>query len=294
MRILMTGAGGNIGKGLATKLIDLGHELVLSDLTPLPNELADLGLSFHQLDVQTGVGLDRAADGCDLILHLPAWHGIHWNSRTEADFWRLNVDGTFWAFQAARANNISRFVFLSSQAWHGHYDKYGFTKRIGEELCEYHRLRNGVRYVAVRPADLTPWRDWSSGYGPRLLYGGVDREDVLNSIVCSVRHLGKETEPEPDNLVVNALRANAFSESDLMTWEADPIGTCERLFPGSTYLVEKYGMDIKHKPHVIELGEGASTVGFEPKIHFGTFLDQLRALDSEGGEAAVRAISCGY
>jgi hypothetical protein len=127
-----------------------------------------------------------------------------------------------------------------------------------------------------------------------LLYGGVDREDVLNSIVCSVRHLGKETEPEPDNLVVNALRANAFSESDLMTWEADPIGTCERLFPGSTYLVEKYGMDIKHKPHVIELGEGASTVGFEPKIHFGTFLDQLRALDSEGGEAAVRAISCGY
>ena len=54
MRILMTGAGGNIGKGLAKKLIDLGHDLVLSDLTPLPAQLAELGLPFHQLDVQTG------------------------------------------------------------------------------------------------------------------------------------------------------------------------------------------------------------------------------------------------
>lgn len=290
----MTGAGGNIGKGLAKKLIDLGHELVLSDLTPLPTELAELEIPFHQLDVQTGVGLDNAADGCDLILHLPAWHGIHWNSRTEADFWRLNVDGTFWAFQAAKTHNISRFVFLSSQAWHGHYDKYGFTKRIGEELCEYHRQRNGVRYVAIRPADLTPWREYATGYGPRLLYGGVDRDDVLESIICSVQHLAKPAGSELDNVVVNALRANAFAETDLASWEANPLETCERIFAGSRLLVERYEMDISRKPHVIDLGDGAQTVGFIPKVHFGTFLNHLRQLESEGGEAAVKAKTCGY
>ena len=294
MRILMTGAGGNIGKGLAKKLINLGHDLVLSDLTPLPDSMAERELPFHQLDVQTGVGLDHAAEGCDLVLHLPAWHGIHWNLRTEADFWRLNVDGTFWAFQAARTQKISRFVFLSSQAWHGHYDKYGFTKRIGEELCEYHRQRNSIRFVAVRPADLTPWRDWAAGYGPRLLYGGVDREDVQNSIVCSVQHLSKEPGSELDNVVVNALRPNAFSKGDLVGWEADPIGTCERLFPGSSPLIEKYGMKITHKPHVVDLGDGAGTVGFVPKVHFGTFLSELKRIEAKGGEAAVRAISCNY
>jgi hypothetical protein len=294
MRILMTGAGGNIGKGLAKKIMNLGHDLVLSDLTPLPTELAELELPFHQLDVQTGVGLDYAADGCDLILHLPAWHGIHWNSRTEADFWRLNVDGTFWAFQAARTHNISRFVFLSSQAWHGHYDKYGFTKRIGEELCEYHRQRNGIRYVAVRPADLTPWRDWVAGYGPRLLYGGVDRQDVLDSIICSVQHLAKPAESELDHIIVNALRANAFSESDLVTWESSPLDTCEKLFPGSSELVQKYGLDILRKPHVIELGDGAGTVGFSPKVHFGSFIEKLKECDAKGGMEAVRAIKCDY
>ena len=290
----MTGAGGNIGKGLTKKLMELGHDLVLSDLAPLPSELADLELPFHKIDVQTGVGLEEAAEGCDMVVHLPAWHGIHSNEKSEIDFWRLNVDGTFWAFQAAKSQSISRFVFLSSQAWHGQYDKYGFTKRVGEELCEYHRQRNGIRFVAVRPADLTPWREWASGYGPRLLYGGVDREDVLDSIVCSVQHLANPVGPELDHVVVNALRANGFSEQDIATWESDPIGTCERNFPGSSILIEKYGMNISRKPHVVDLGEGAATVGYFPKVHFGTFIDQLRKLDGVGGELAVRSMTCPY
>ncbi len=290
----MTGAGGNIGKGLTKKLIELGHDLVLSDLCPLPSELADLELPFHQIDVQTGVGLDEAAEGCDMFVHLPAWHGIHSNEKSEIEFWRLNVDGTFWAFQAAKNRSISRFVFLSSQAWHGHYDKYGFTKRVGEELCEYHRQRNGIRFVAVRPADLTPWREWASGYGPRLLYGGVDREDVLDSIVCSVQHLANPVGAELDHIVVNALRANGFSEKDIETWDSDPVGTCERIFPGSSGLIDKYGMNTSRKPHVVELGEGATTVGYSPKVHFGTFMDQLRKLDSVGGDLAVRSMTCPY
>jgi nucleoside-diphosphate-sugar epimerase len=143
MRILVTGAGGNIGKGLAPRLQALGHSLVLSDV----NRIDTGDIPFVQLDIQHGFGLDKAAEGCDMIVHLPAWHGIHWRDKTEMDFWRLNVGGTFNAFQAARANEIKRVVFLSSTAWYGHYDKYGFTKRIGEELCEYNRRNHGVRYV---------------------------------------------------------------------------------------------------------------------------------------------------
>src|SRR5215467_5286577 len=157
MRILISGAGGNIGRGLVTRLRAAGHDLVLTDINSLPDDETYRGLEFVQCDVQVGFGLEQAAAGCDLLLHTPAWHGVHSRQKTEADFWRLNVDGTFWALQAARTAGIHRLVFLSSQSWHGHYEKYGFTKRIGEELCEYHRRNHGLRYVTIRPHDFTPW-----------------------------------------------------------------------------------------------------------------------------------------
>ncbi len=292
MRILVTGATGNIGTGIVPRLHEAGYELVLSDLGLLPEALQPFAASYHQLDIQTGFGLDRAAEECDLILHLPAWHGIHWNAKTELDFWRLNVDGTFYAFQAARANGIKKFVFLSSQAWHGHYDKYGFTKRVGEELCEYHKHQNNISYIAVRPADLTPWRDWVSHYGPRLLYGGVDRRDVLESIFCSVQHL--LSTDELTGFPVDAMRPNAFTEAQIESWESDPLGTCESIFPGYRDLIEKYGLDVARKPGMTPPLLGAETVGFNPTVHFGTFLAELRRLDDEVGEEAVRNIRCDY
>lgn len=293
----MTGAGSNMGKGMISRLRSAGYDLVLSDLNRLPDGEPFAGLPFVQCDVQAGFGLERAAAGCDLVLHLPAWHGIHWNQKTEADYWRLNVDGTFWTFQAAKEAGVKRFVFLSSQSWHGHYDKYGFTKRIGEELCEYHRRNHGIRYISIRPADLTPWGDdWVNRYGARLLYGGVDREDVLDCLQASVAHL---TTPLPEGgeaegVIVNAVRPNAFSAEALADWESDPLAACERVFPASRALVEKYDIRIARKPHLTDLGEGAARIGYAPKRHFGVFLDELRRIDAESGPDAVRALRCPY
>jgi len=295
MKILLTGAGGNIGKGVIAKLLELGHELVLSDLNRLPDEPPYQGLPFIQCDVQHGFGLEKAATGCDLILHTPAWHGIHWQQKTEIDFWRLNVDGTFHALQAAKSNGISRFVFLSSQAWHGHYDKYGFTKRVGEEMLEYQRQANGLRYVAVRPADLTPWgTDWLNRYGARLLHGGVDREDVLDAVVLSVQRLAGALDGKPENIVVDAVKPKTYTEEQVADWEADPLVACERLFPGSAELVKKYGIRIDRKPGVTGSFLGWDEVGYAPKRHFGTFLEQLKKVDAEGGEEKVRSIRCEY
>jgi hypothetical protein len=292
MRILVTGATGNIGKGIVPILHAQGHQLVLSDLGLLPENLKPYTNSYFQLDIQNGFGLDRAAEGCDLILHLPAWHGIHWQQKTELDFWNLNVNGTFYAFQAARANGIKKFVFLSSQAWHGHYDKYGFTKRVGEELCEYHKHQNGISFVAIRPADLTPWRSWATHYGPRLLYGGVDRSDVLESIRCAVAYLGQTNELV--GFPVDALRANAFTDAQIENWESDPLGVCESIFPGYRDLIEKYGLDISRKPSTVPPLLGADQVGYQPKTHFGTFLQELRVKDAGLGQDEVLKIVCDY
>jgi nucleoside-diphosphate-sugar epimerase len=298
MRILITGAGSNIGKGMAARLRAAGHDLVLSDLTRLPDAEPFAGVPFVQCDAQQGFGLERAAAGADLLLHLPAWHGIHWNQKTEPDYWRLNVDGTFYALQAAKEAGIKRVVFLSSQAWHGHYDKYGFTKRVGEELCEYHRRNHKMRYVAVRPADLTPWGDdWVNRYGARLLYGGVDREDVLDAIAASVGALAPDLSDgaEAEGLIVNAVRPNPYTAEQVADWEAGPLAACERVFPGSRALVEKYGVNVSRRPGLSNYGvNDEERVGYRPTRHFGTFLDELRRLDAEGGPETVRARRCPY
>ncbi len=297
MKILITGASSNVSRGIIPRLKQAGHELRLHDIVRLPDKEPFTGLHAVQGDIQAGIGLERAAHSCDMIIHTPAWHGIHWQEKTEADFWRLNVDGTFWMFQAAVAAGIKRVVFLSSMAWHGHYDKYGFTKQIGEELCEYNRRRHHIRYISIRPHDFTPWgNNYVNNYGARLLYGGVDREDVMKCIELAVLKLTSEpvSQSEPEGFVVNALRPNAFTEADIADWEAHPLSACERIFPGSWKLVEKYDINIQKKPSVLDPGAGAAKIGYEPKHHFGTFLDNLRKLDSESGSDAIKTMHCPY
>lgn len=286
VRILITGAGGNIGRGLTERLLTQDqHQLVLSDLIR-PSGLDDR-VEFHQLDIQIGVGLATAARNCDVLVHLPAWHGIHSSSRTEADFWRLNVDGTFWALQAARANGVKRCVFLSSQSWHGHYEKYGFTKRVGEELLAYHHVQHGLSYVAVRPHDLTPWSEnWPQRYGVRLLYGGVDRDDVLDAVLAAIDHVARVDDAE---VVLDATRPNAFTAEQLEGWEQDPVGHLEQLFPGAAEAVGRYHLDVARRPELVPEAGRAET-GYAPTRHFGTFLQQLTAMDPD----QARNLPCPY
>lgn len=286
VRILITGAGGNIGRGLTERLLTADrHQLVLSDLIP-PSGLDDR-VEFHQLDIQIGAGLEAAARGCDVLVHLPAWHGIHSSSRTEVDFWRLNVDGTFWALQAARANGVRRCVFLSSQSWHGQYEKYGFTKRVGEELLAYQHAQHGLSYVAVRPHDLTPWSEnWPQRYGVRLLHGGVDRDDVLDAVLAAIDHVARVDDAE---VVLDATRPNVFTAEQLEGWEQDPVAHLEQLFPGAAAAVERYHLDVSRRPELVPDGGRAET-GYSPTRHFGTFLQQLMAMDPDD----ARNLPCPY
>ncbi len=290
MRILITGAGGNIGRGLVDRLIGRDdRELVLTDLVR-PSWLTPERYGepdFRAADVQIGVGLDSAARDCDVIVHLPAWHGIHSRVRSEIDFWRLNVDGTFWMLQAARSAGVQKVVFLSSQSWHGHYDTYGFTKRVGEELLAYHHARHGVSYVAVRPHDLTPWAgDWPQRYGARLLYGGVDRDDVLDAVLCAVDHVVTNGEAA---LVLDATRPNVFTADQLDEWADDPTGRLDAIFPGAGDAVRRHGLDVARVPQIVPEA-GRDETGYAPSRHFGTFLQQLVTMSPD----QARQVPCRY
>ena len=59
-------------------------------------------------------------------------------------------------------------------------------------------------------------------------------------------------------------------------------------------LIEKYGIKITGKPSVVDIGASAAQIEYAPKHHFGTFLDALRRIATEGGGVAVAAMRCPY
>lgn len=261
-----------------------GHEVVLHDLVQFDTG----GASLIQGDAQVGDGFERGCAGADVVVHLPAWHGIHWRAKTEKDFWRLNVNGTFELFQAAVVQGVKKVVFLSSTAWYGHYDKYGFTKVIGEELCEYYHRNHKVKVARVRPSNFTPWNDFLE-YGRRFITGGgVDREDVLDIVVRAVESDAYENE------VFHAQRDNWVSADERAAWPTRAAEILEAKVPGAAALVGKYGIDLKPLPEEVNVEATKRVLGWTCRHDFVTFLKRLKALDQEGGEARVRAERGGY
>jgi hypothetical protein len=280
MKIFITGASGNVGKGIAPLLRAKGHDLVLHDLIQFDTG----GLPLIQGDAQFGDGFERGCRGADVVVHLPAWHGIHWNSKTERDFWRLNINGTFELFQAAVATGVKKVVFLSSMAWYGHYDKYGFTKVIGEELCEYYHRNHKIKVARIRPGNFTPWGSFLE-YGSRFLGGGVDREDVLDIVV-------RATEMDTySNEVFVALRENWLTDAERQKWEssggAEAPALLESKVPGAAKLIEKYKLDLKHTPEISDTATTKKVLGWSGRHTYLTFLERLKALDAEGGPELV-------
>lgn len=273
-RVVITGASGNIGRGLAPRLLAAGYDLTLSDLRHVDGLVAEA--RFAAADVRTGEGLQAAMVDADILVHLPALHGIHVADHTETEFWELNVNGTFRTLQAAVAAGVGKVVWLSSQAWHDSNDVYGFTKVIGEQLLDYHRMRHGTSYVAVRPASLVPWTDWARDYGRGLLYERVDRNDVLDAIVLSVDYVAAND----GGLVLDALHPDAVPADDLREWRHDPAGTADRLFPGARAVVDRFGLDISAPP-VRPSKLGWTEIGYTPSRDFGTWIDEVTGLSDD-------------
>lgn len=287
-----------MGKGIVPLLLAKGHEVVVHDVvrfeTGKKGDGGWGGVELIQGDVQFGDGLERGCGwkgGVDVVVHLPAWHGIHWGQRTEKEFWRLNVNGTFEMFQAAVGAGVKRVVFLSSVAWYGTYDKYGFTKVIGEELCEYYHRNHGIRVAKIRPGNFTPWGDFLE-YGRRFVgSGGVDREDVLDIVVRAVERDVYENE------VFQAQREDWLSEAERQTWGPKgegALGVLEKYVPGVRGLAAKYDLGLGQYPDSSKVGNTKEKLGWKGKHDYLTFLKRLQELDARGGEELVKGQRGGY
>jgi len=110
MKVLITGTGSMLLRGIANELISRGDEVVC-----LQRRSADAGVSQKarhvSADIRDVEAVTSAASGCDAIIHGAARVGVvgKWQ-----DFQSTNVNGTENIVQAAKKQNVPRLVFVST------------------------------------------------------------------------------------------------------------------------------------------------------------------------------------
>src|SRR5262245_13289351 len=91
MKILVTGGSGFVGGNLARLLVSHGNEVVAL-VRPTSNRkaLQELGVTFAEVDLHTGEGLDRAIGEVDAVIHVA---GVI-KANSKEDYLRGNAEST--------------------------------------------------------------------------------------------------------------------------------------------------------------------------------------------------------
>ena len=290
MRVLITGAGGNLGRVLAPALAAEGHTPKLFDARPLESEHEAV-----QGDVRDRGDVRAALEGVDAIVHAAALHGVHVDRWAPDDFWSINATGTFNVFESAREAGIDRIVLSSTMAVYGESmeppedawgivteespvlprDVYGMSKWLCEDLARFYARRWAITTVSLRLGMFVP--ETFERYGFRLLFGGVDDRDVAQAVARALTH-----EPEQGFDVFNIVADVPFGPDDTALLRRDPRSALERQWPGCTQLFDERGLDLDELIWGDLLWpptKAQRVLGYEPRFNFGEFLDALRRDD---------------
>jgi UDP-glucose 4-epimerase len=216
--VLVTGAAGLIGRASARLLDEAGHEVLATDLHPLPVGFEDL--PWQRLDVRRGeqVRAALAAFAPDAVVHMAAKHFIPWCERFPVASLKTNVVGSQNVIAGVLRAGVNKLVFASSAAVYGPSprllgetsalgpdDVYGTSKVMGEQLLRLAWQRDeGFDAVVLRLFNTIGPGDGNPHLIPRLvgeLRGGGARvrlgnlqsvrdyvyvEDVARAIVAAV------------------------------------------------------------------------------------------------------------
>jgi len=110
MNIIVTGAGGFLGRNLANGLLSKGHKVRnFSRRNHLP--LQAMGVETICGDLQNASEVMAAFQGIDAVFHVASRVGI-WGDYDE--YYRTNVVGTGNVIKACRANGITKLIYTST------------------------------------------------------------------------------------------------------------------------------------------------------------------------------------
>lgn len=176
MRILVTGGAGFIGSHVCHRLLTDGHDVVVIDDF---NDYYDPGIkranvaAFQDsIHVEEGDIRDKnrvhsliSGGNFDTIIHIAARAGVRPSVQDPQLYIDTNITGTHHLLEAAKQQNVKRFIFASSSSVYGLAKKvpfsedlplpqtlspYAATKLAGEHLCGNYSHLFGLRAICLR------------------------------------------------------------------------------------------------------------------------------------------------
>lgn len=300
MRILLTGSSGWLGRFLAPRLRQLGHQVTGLDVAP-GRETQIVG------SVTDRAVIDKAfADhSIEAVIHSAALHKPDVARFPTSAFVDVNVSGTLNLIEAALAARHDRFVFTSTTSLmisraireeRGHAavwldeesgpleprNIYGVTKQAAEGVCRLHHLEHGLNCVVLRTSRFFPEDDdthreltGDNMKANEFLNRRITVEDVVEAHVMAL-----EQAPRIgfDTFVISA--PPPFARGDAQAMKVDAPAVIARYFPEARALYAQRGWRLPSSlGRVYDPSRAERVMGFRARTDFAAVLVAL----SRGG-----------
>ena len=300
MRILLTGSSGWLGRFLAPRLLEQGHEVIGFDVAP-GDHTQVIGTVAERLQVERV--FER---GIDAVIHAGALHKPDIARYPNQAFVDVNVTGTLNLLEAASAAGCSRFVFTSTTSLMiseavraGAGDRafwldedfgpieprniYGATKRAAEHLCRLHHRERGLPIVVLRTGRFFPEEDDThrDRAGPNtnaneFLGRRLTAEDAAEAHLAA---LARAPEIGFGTYIIAA--PTPFSRADAEALVQDAPAEIARHYPQAAELYAQAGWTLPRRiERIYDPSRAEAELGFRCRGDFG---EVLRALEG-GGE----------
>jgi dihydroflavonol-4-reductase len=234
-------------------------------------------VEWIQGDILDPVLMEEAMDGVDAVIHAAA--KVSFTSDGKEELFKTNIEGTINVVNAALAQNIKKFVYVSSVAALGrtingeHVDEkkpwddirlntnYAVSK-YHAEMEVWRAIGEGLNAVIVNPSTIIGYGDWNNsscaifksvyeefGWYTNGINGFVDVEDVARAIVLLL-----EKDISSERFIING---DNWSFKDLFNTMADAFGKKHPWREATPFLgaiawrVEKIKTLVTGKPSVL-------------------------------------------
>jgi nucleoside-diphosphate-sugar epimerase len=185
MNILVTGGVGFIGHNVVSRLEDLGHDVLIIDNMTNYGIIPEDEINYlygertkkiysvcYPYDIENAIPIDRTFDSFkpDIVIHLASFPRQKVVNSSPSFGARVMIEGLLNLCEAAKRNNVAKFVYVSSSMVYGDFaddvtedaecktqGMYGIMKLAGEELVKDYHDRGAFDYTVIRP---------SAVYGP--------------------------------------------------------------------------------------------------------------------------------
>ena len=182
MKALVTGGAGFIGSHIVDRLLADGHQaVVLDDFSTghRSNLPEDESLQIIEGDISDVDTVNSCMQGVDWVFHKAAVASVPKTVNDPLGSSKVNYQGTLILLEAARINNVKRFVFASSAALYGDeptlpkvetmcpmtLSPYAVDKLASENACGMYTKLYGLETVCLRYFNVFgPKQDPSSPY----------------------------------------------------------------------------------------------------------------------------------